>query len=49
MADKRGLDLAVQAHIYVSLQETLQDVQRILDGTEDHKEAKELMFIGHLH
>lgn len=32
----------------VPLQGTLQDVQRILEGAEDQKEAKELMYIGQL-
>jgi F-type H+-transporting ATPase subunit beta len=34
--------------VTVSLQETLQDVQRIIDGTEDQTETKELMYIGRL-
>lgn len=37
-----------QAGASVPFQQTIQDVQRILDGAEDHKEAKELMYIGQL-
>ncbi|TXK84196.1 hypothetical protein [Paenibacillus sp. N3.4] len=34
--------------VTVSLQETLQDVQRILEGVVDQKDIKELMYIGRL-
>ncbi|KIL37653.1 ATP synthase subunit B [Cohnella kolymensis] len=36
------------AGVNVSLQEALQDVQRILDGDVDERDTKELMYIGRL-